>query len=99
MNPDNAHIQEVPVAAQQPANGFLAGPLPASLPDLTRAQLSETTIIWTTSLGHALCHLGELIFPSVMVAMMHEFHLAPDQVTWLALPCYVLFGLGALPVG
>ena len=61
--------------------------------------LDETTIVVITSLAHALCHLGELIFPSVMLAVMHEFGLREYQVTALSLMGLFLFGAGALPVG
>lgn len=59
----------------------------------------EIHILLITSLGHAVCHLGELIFPSVMVAVMREFGLAADQATQLAILGYALMGAGALPVG
>lgn len=59
----------------------------------------ETALVLTTSLGHFLCHLGELIFPSVMVAMMGEFALQRNQTTALALFGYVLMGVGAMPFG
>ena len=59
----------------------------------------EWIIIKITSLAHFLCHLGELIFPSVMVAVMMEFQLPQHQATALALLGYVLLGAGALPVG
>lgn len=64
-----------------------------------RASLDETTIVVITSLAHALCHLGELIFPSVMLAVMHEFELEKYQVTAMSLMGLILFGAGALPVG
>lgn len=63
------------------------------------ASLDETTIVVITSIAHALCHLGELIFPSVMIAVMLEFDLAKNQVTAMSLVCWILFGVGALPVG
>src|SRR5262249_47348004 len=59
----------------------------------------EWIIIKITSLAHFLCHLGELIFPSVMVAVMMEFQLPQHQATALALLGYILLGAGALPVG
>src|SRR5262249_27399150 len=59
----------------------------------------EWTIVKITSLAHFLCHLGELIFPSVMVAVMMEFQLPQHLATALALLGYILLGAGALPVG
>ncbi len=59
----------------------------------------EKAVLETTSLGHLLCHLGELIFPSVILAIKSEFQLAPDQATLLALLGYVLMGAGAVPAG
>src|SRR5437870_13662817 len=59
----------------------------------------EWTIVNVSSLAHFLCHLGELMFPSVMVAVMAEFGLPPHLATALALLGYILLGAGALPVG
>jgi MFS family permease len=52
-----------------------------------------------TALGHAVCHIGELVFTGAMVAIMLEFALEPYHVTAMALLGYVLMGVGALPVG
>jgi MFS transporter, FSR family, fosmidomycin resistance protein len=62
-------------------------------------QLDERSLVFITSLGHAICHMGELIFPAVMIAVMREFGLAPDLATALALLGYVLLGVGAIPMG
>lgn len=59
----------------------------------------EWLIVKVTSLAHFLCHLGELIFPGVMLAVRDEMQLSPSQTTDLAVLGYVLFGAGALPVG
>jgi MFS family permease len=64
-----------------------------------RHQLSEVSIIVITSLAHAVCHIGELVFAGVMLAVMVEFDLKPAEATTLALLGYVLMGAGALPVG
>lgn len=61
--------------------------------------LDEPAIVYVTSLGHALCHIGELAIAGAITAVMAEFNLEKDQVTLLPLPGYVLLGLGALPVG
>lgn len=66
-----------------------------ALPD----RASERAIITITSLGHAVCHLGELVFSGAMLVVMAEFRLEPQQAAALALLGYVLMGAGALPVG
>ncbi len=72
--------------------------LPADFPPDLQAQ-SETSILVATSLAHFLCHLAEVMFPCVLLVVLKEFELKPDQGTLLALLGYVLFGAGALPVG
>jgi MFS family permease len=73
---------------------------PAPLPPAVfEPAADEWTIVKITSLAHFLCRLGELIFPSVMVAVMGEFGLQPHVATALALLGYILLGAGALPVG
>lgn len=59
----------------------------------------EWLIVKVTSLAHFLCHLGELIFPGVMLAISDEMGLSLSQTTDLAVLGYMLFGAGALPVG
>jgi MFS family permease len=68
-------------------------------PTVLASDADEWTIVKVTSLAHFLCHLGELIFPSVMVAVMGEFGLQPHVAAALALLGYILLGVGALPVG
>jgi MFS family permease len=81
---------------------------PAALPALTPVERAEVTvapadqesrIIVLTSVGHALCHMSELAFAGVLLALMAEFSLRPDQATLLGLTGYVLLGLGAIPTG
>src|SRR6266540_719589 len=50
------------------------------------AQRNERTLLFITSLGHAICHMG-------------EYGLAPHVATALALLGYVLLGAGAIPMG
>jgi MFS transporter, FSR family, fosmidomycin resistance protein len=59
----------------------------------------ERAIIWVTSLGHFLCHLAEVMFACVLVELCDEFRLETHEGTLLGLLGYVLFGVGALPVG
>src|SRR5438270_13380015 len=63
------------------------------------AQRNERTLLFITSLGHALCHMGELLFTGVTLAVMTEYGLAPHLATALAFVGYVLLGAGALPMG
>ena len=79
-----------------------AGPTPEAETNLRAEDLSvrnEAAIVQITSLGHFLCHLGELVFTGVLTAVMVEFQLEPHVATALGLLGYVLMGLGAVPVG
>jgi FSR family fosmidomycin resistance protein-like MFS transporter len=60
---------------------------------------NEWRIIGITSAGHSLCHISELAFAAVIGAVMTEFQLAPDQAAALAVPGFVLYGVGAVPAG
>ncbi len=96
----NANADDVlgapPLSLGEAGDRVLAQPLPEVEPLLSQ---QEKAVLETTSLGHLLCHLGELIFPSVILAIKSEFHLTPDQTTLLALLGYVLMGVGAVPAG
>jgi len=61
--------------------------------------LDERALVFITSMGHAICHLAELVFTGVMLAVMAEFGLRADTATALALLGYVLLGVGAIPMG
>jgi MFS family permease len=61
--------------------------------------LDERTIIIVTSLGHAVCHMGELAFSGVQQPIMRQFKLDQNQVAALGFLGYVLMGLGAVPAG
>lgn len=65
----------------------------------TEVAARERAIIVVTSLGHALCHIGELVFTGTVSAVMIEFGLTPVQVVTLAWLGYCLMGIGALPFG
>ncbi len=60
---------------------------------------NEWRIIGIASVGHALCHVSELAFAAVIGAVMVEFTLAPDRAAALAVPGFVLYGVGAIPAG
>jgi MFS family permease len=72
---------------------------PTAAAPVQRAALSERGIILTTSLGHAVCHMGELVFGGVILAVMAEFHLDPEQAAAVPMAGFLLMGVGALPVG
>ncbi len=59
----------------------------------------EHLLIGITSLGHFLCHLGELAFMGVMLAVKEELDLDPGMAAVLPMLGFVLMGVGALPVG
>jgi FSR family fosmidomycin resistance protein-like MFS transporter len=61
--------------------------------------LPEGTIILVTSLGHAVCHMGELAFVGVKESVRLEFGLSHTGAASLGLLGYVLLGLGAIPAG
>jgi MFS family permease len=73
-------------------------PLAETVPS-AEGQLSERAVILTTSLGHAICHMGELVFSGVLVTVMHDLDLERDQVAVLPMLGYLLMGVGAIPVG
>lgn len=61
--------------------------------------LDERSLVFITSMGHAICHMAELVFTGVLLAVMKEFELRADVATALALLGYVLLGVGAIPMG
>jgi FSR family fosmidomycin resistance protein-like MFS transporter len=89
-------MKDPPVNLEPNGAAALANLISAQEP--TAAQ-REVAIVVVTSLGHFLCHLAEIMFPCVIIAVIAEYTLAPDAATRLALPGYILFGLGAVPVG
>ncbi len=52
-----------------------------------------------TSAGHLLCHMGELAFAAVLLAVMAEFQIEADRAAAVAVPGFVLFGVCAVPAG
>lgn len=59
----------------------------------------EWQIIGMTSLGHSICHVGELAYPGVILAVMAEFGISQSLAASIAVPCFVLYGVGAIPAG
>jgi MFS family permease len=62
-------------------------------------QQSDRLVISITSLGHLLCHMGELVFIGVMLAVKKEMDLDETAITTLPMLGFILMGVGALPVG
>jgi MFS family permease len=71
----------------------------AKSPGVPGVSGNEKRIVLLTSIGHALCHISELAFPAVIVAVMSEFGLTADRAALLAVPGFVLYGVGAVPAG
>jgi MFS family permease len=64
-----------------------------------KRESSETAVVVITSLGHTLCHVGELAITGAVFAVIAEFGLSQFQAVTLPLLGYVLMGVGALPFG
>src|SRR5262245_3292765 len=62
-------------------------------------QRDERALLLVTSLGHAVCHMGELLFTGLTLAVMAEYALAPHVATALPMLGYILLGAGAIPMG
>ena len=51
------------------------------------------------SVGHSFSHLFVLLYATVVLVVEREWNLPYDQLAWLSLPGFVLFGAAALPAG
>ena len=60
---------------------------------------AEIAAIGFASVGHTLCHLFTLIFPTVLLVLEVEMNLSFKELAALAVPVAFLFGAGALPSG
>ena len=60
---------------------------------------SEIVVIGFASLGHTLCHLLTLLFPTVLIALEKEMGLSYKELATLAIPAAFLFGAASLPAG
>ena len=87
-------IATSPSSIEGPSSAIGSVPLPTSA-----KPLSEPAVIWITSIGHTVCHIGEAMFGGVLLTVKQEFDLEPFHATALASLGYVLLGVGALPVG
>ncbi len=59
----------------------------------------ETVAVGFASLGHTLCHLLTLLFPTVLLALEAEMDLSYRELAALAIPAGFIFGAAALPAG
>ena len=60
---------------------------------------NEWHILAITAVGHTLCHVGELAYPAVLAAVMVEYRIEADRAAALAVPGFLLYGVGAVPAG
>jgi MFS family permease len=60
---------------------------------------SEIAVVGFASVGHTLCHLLTLLFPTVLLVLEVEMDLSFKELAALAVPAAFLFGAGALPAG
>ena len=60
---------------------------------------SDIMVIGFASLGHTLCHLLTLLFPTVLIALEKEMGLTYKELAALAVPAAFLFGAASLPAG
>ncbi len=60
---------------------------------------SEWALITLASTGHALCHIAELLFTGVLLAVQQEFSLSERLATAIPLLGWILMGVGAIPAG
>jgi hypothetical protein len=51
------------------------------------------------SVGHTLCHLLTLLFPTVLLILEVEINLSFEELAAQAVPAEFLFGVGALLAG
>jgi MFS family permease len=65
----------------------------------SRWNANEKRVLGVTSAAHFLAHLYELAFPAIALFMMQERGWDLAHVLRLSFLMYLLFGLGALPMG
>ncbi len=66
---------------------------------VARPRLAEEDVVSVTAVGHALCHVGELVSAGALLALKSEFDLSRRDSAALPAVGFVLMGLGALPAG
>ena len=60
---------------------------------------SDLFVIGFSSIGHTLCHLQTLLYPTVLISLEQELGLSFKELAGLAVPAAFLFGVGSLPAG
>ena len=60
---------------------------------------SEIAAICFASVGHTLCHLLTLLFPTVLIVLEVEMNLSFKELVELAVPASFLFSAGVLTAG
>ena len=60
---------------------------------------SEIAATGFASVGHTLCHLLTLLFPTVLLVLEVEMNLSFKELSALAIPAAFLFGAGVFPAG
>ncbi len=65
----------------------------------TPTRSAEWPLIVLASTGHALCHIAELLFTGVLVAVQQEFALSKRLATAIPVVGWILMGVGAIPAG
>ena len=56
-------------------------------------------VIGVTSIAHFLTHFFMLMYPTIAVMQAREWDVAVDSLLPMAFPGFLLYGLGAIPVG
>ena len=60
---------------------------------------NELNMLGLTGVGHFSCHLSMLIYPTAAVYIIRDYGLPEGQVLGWSFLGFLIFGLGALPVG
>jgi MFS family permease len=68
-------------------------------PRMSRFSAAEKNILLITCPCHFLCHFFILVFPAVTMPMVLSFGMPLEDVVKLSFVMYLIYGLGALPVG
>lgn len=63
------------------------------------ATVSARSTLLFACLGHSYAHFFVLLFATAVLVIQREFGLPFDELMWLSVPGFVMFGLGAIPAG
>lgn len=56
-------------------------------------------VVGFSCIGHGIAHLVMLLYPTVVLALEHQWGLSYGELLALSLSGFILFGVGALPAG